>query len=613
LDQGKLLKRETSNLFLLWLIAVGLIIYSGFLVLVTGDIGFDGDDWWVLSLPYWQDFPRSVLSYAREFLRPVEGMYWIVLFETFGFNRVAFHLFSLLLLAASCVIMGACLSKTFPKSGVFVSLSVMFAFFLPESSCLTYLIFTDNARLSLLFFWSCVLGFQFWTGRSQSWIGLVPPVLLYFLSFLTYEAASFLIFTVPFFVWPIHRRREHRADRKFLVRLGTGIAAAFIGAVIIRFLFLNGGVVEHSGFLPSFELVWGYLAMLPFYLGALFSYIPSDPLVWVLALFMLVWTTAVVFFVDVMPPVNHRNLGATDFGERSASLYKFSLGVSILLLGMLPYQMAGYGTGSPTLVETFGAKWSMGADSVLAWFNFNEASRIYSSATAGLAILIALLVTTPKNRAARQIAQIAAVMAIGLMALFHAGLSCDWKQAALLRNNLMRSLVSQVPDVKPNTNFIFVDLESYHDRAAVIRGWAGIRSLIRMLYDDPSLGAWYIYPSETEWPNTSQQQAIVIREGFISRGMSLDHPAPHDTLLLLRRAGFQLSLIKAVTSEDASIPTGISWRGVNSLESNPDRITAWSDIVEKPRRTYRNAWTSGLISSLGLVQLTPPSTSVPVQ
>ena len=594
----------------MWLVAVGLASYCGFLVLVTGDIGFDGDDWWVLSWPYWHDFPGSLVSYARAFLRPVEGIYWIVLFEVFGFNRVPFHLFSLLLLATSCLLMGACLSKTFPRSAVFVALSVMFAFFLPESSCLTYLIFTDNSRLSLLFFWASVLGFQFWTQRSQSWIGLIPSVLLYNLSFLTYEAASFLIFTVPLFVWPIYRRRENRCDRKFFLRLGTGIVTGFVGALATRFLLLNGGVVEHSGILPSFELVWSYLALLPFYLVAPFTNIPSDPWVWLVAVFVVVWAAGVLFSWGVHSQGDNGNFGASEFSEHSPTLYKVILGAAILMLGMLPYQIAGYGTGPPKLVQTVGAKWCMSCDLSLAWFNFNEASRIYSSTSGGLAILTAVLVTIPKNQVARKVAKIAAVIAIGFMALFHAGLSSDWKEAAVLRNNLFRSFVAQVPDVKPKTNFVFLDLESYHDRAAVIRGWAGIRSLIRMLYDDPSLGAWYVYPSDTGWPNTSQQQAIVLPTGFLSRGMSFDHPAPHDTLLLLRRMGSQLLLVDSITSQDASIPTGISWRGVSSLVSNPDRIMAWSDIVERPRRTFRNAWTSGLISSLGLVQLTPPSGSV---
>jgi hypothetical protein len=36
----------------LWLTAVGLVVYCVVLTAVTGDIGFNGDDWWVLASPY---------------------------------------------------------------------------------------------------------------------------------------------------------------------------------------------------------------------------------------------------------------------------------------------------------------------------------------------------------------------------------------------------------------------------------------------------------------------------------------------------------------------------------------------------------------------------------
>ena len=126
------------------------------LTVVTGDIGFDGDDWWVLAIPYWNSFPDSLVLYARKFLRPVEGLYWISLFELFGFNKVVFHLCSLLLLAGSAALMGVSLDRAFPGRRACVSIAVLLAFFLPPVSCLTYVMFTDNSRLSMLLFWTSV-------------------------------------------------------------------------------------------------------------------------------------------------------------------------------------------------------------------------------------------------------------------------------------------------------------------------------------------------------------------------------------------------------------------------------------------------------------------------
>ena len=46
----------------LWFIAVGLALYCVLLTAITGDIGFNGDDWWVLALPYWNNYTDSLVS-----------------------------------------------------------------------------------------------------------------------------------------------------------------------------------------------------------------------------------------------------------------------------------------------------------------------------------------------------------------------------------------------------------------------------------------------------------------------------------------------------------------------------------------------------------------------
>ncbi len=146
-DKASNMDRRKSIGYSLWAAALGLITYSVILALLTGDIGFEGDDWWVFSVPYWHSFPESIWIYMKEFLRPIEGVYWIGMFEVFGLNRIAFHLFSLLLLCASSVLMGFSLSKSFPEDKIFVLLSVLFSFFLPMVCSVTYVVFTDNNRL----------------------------------------------------------------------------------------------------------------------------------------------------------------------------------------------------------------------------------------------------------------------------------------------------------------------------------------------------------------------------------------------------------------------------------------------------------------------------------
>ena len=586
----------------LWFVAAGLFLYCLSVTVITGNIGFEGDDWWIFSWPYWHQFPSSLWVYARESLRPMEGVYWISLYELFGFNKPVFHLFSQLLLAAAALLMGVCLDRVFPGKRAFVALAVLFSFFLPTVSCLTYVVTTDNSRLSLLLFWASCLAFQRWAGRSSSWRGLTLPIIIYVLAFLTYEAPTLLIFVVPLLVWPIHcRNRDRIPDGRFVVRFGVGLLGTFGLVLMIRFMVLSGGAVGHSHVLPPLELLWAYMALLPFYLSAPFTSVSLDRWPWLLSVMIMLWAGIAVF--------RH---GASASSSRSANraevgwggLSALVLGIAILVLGMLPYQLAGYGSVPPKLVDSVLVKWGLLPHGDATWFNFNWSSRIYSSSSFGLAILLAAFATMWKTRALRLAGQVIAVAALGFMALFHSGLSTDWKEAAEIRNGLTRSLVSQAPEVEPHTNFVFLNLDSRHKRAVVFRGWMGLKALTRMLYSDPTLGAWYLYPYAWTWPNKIYHQGVASSRGFLSRGMKADSPAAYDTLLVFNRVGDKLVLMDRIAPEDGLTPTGLVWKDTEALRSNPERIVAWGDVSRDPRRMAHNSWTNGLISTLRLSRAT---------
>jgi hypothetical protein len=594
LSAGKI---ESGSSYL-WFAAAGLVLYCVLLTAVTGDIGFDGDDWWVLAYPYWNSFPDAVILYASKFLRPVEGLYWISLFEIFGFNKVAFHLCSLLLLAGSAVLMGASLDRVFPDRRDCISIAILLVFFLPTVSCLTYVMFTDNSRLSMLLFWTCVLAFQRWAQKSLSWRGLMLPAALYVCSFLTYEAASFLIFIVPLLVWPVHLRCSGEVlDRPFLV----GTLGSFGAAVAVRYVFLNGGAVGNSYLLPPFELIWSYLALLPFYLIAPFTAMSADR--WALvAGVLVVLGSAGLLIVSSRGPFSAEPTLNGRFNPGSR-WYLVVLGLAILVLGMLPYQIAGYGSFSPRLVETLTAKWGLLPGADLSWFNFTWASRIYSSASIGVAILLAAGLSGFKKPSTKMLGMAAAVVIIGFMAVFHAGLSVDWREAAEIKNDLMQSLVSQAPAVKPGTNFVFLNLNCSHKRAEVIRKENGLRDLIEMLYGDQTLRAWYVYPHAYD-PNTHVcHQSTAMPEGFMSRGQRQDKLAPPESLLVFERSGRELHLLRKITAYDGAVATGIAWRGVESLASNFGLIEAWRTAISTDMRFAQSAWTSGLISTLRLTRL----------
>lgn len=585
------------------IVAAGLALYCAALTAVTGDIGFNGDDWWVLAYPYWNSFLDSLLLYARKFLRPVEGLYWITLFELFGFNKVVFHFCSLLLLAASATLMGLSLDRAFPGRRDFVLVAVLLAFFLPPVSCLTYVLFTDNSRLSMLLFWASVIAFQRWGEKSSLWSPLALPVALYVASFLTYEAPSFLIFMVPLLVWPVHRRCAERSlDRAFFVKLSIGIATGFAAAVTVRFVFLKGGAVGHSYLVPPLELLWSYLALFPFYLLAPFTSMAADKWALLVGLVVILGTAGLLFLpargrVDLNAAVGQRF-------EPGGRWYLVVLGTGIFVLGMLPYQLAGYGSFTPRLIDSLMVKCGLlpqGGD--LSWFNFSWASRIYSSASFGVAILLAAGLSGWRKPSATRIGKMGAVAVIGFMAVFHAGLSLDWREAAEIRNNLWQSLVERVPDVKSGTNFVFLDIECSHKRAEVIRKENGLYELIGMLYADRTVGAWRAYSDAYGRSDHLYQRSTVTPEGFLSRGQRQNKPAPHESLLLIKRSGRKLVLLDKITARDRPVPTGIEWNGVEQLTSKLERIEAGPAVSPPEAKVACSAWTSGLISTLQLTRL----------
>ena len=281
-------------------------------------------------------FRTQLVLYARKFLRPVEGLYWISLFELFGFNKVVFHLCSLLLLAGSAALMGVSLDWAFPGRRTCVSIAVLLAFFLPPVSCLTYVMFTDNSRLSMLLFWTSVLAFQRWAQRSSPWRGLALPMILYVGSFFTYETSGFLIFVVPLLAWPV---RRGCSDRAFLIKLCVGILAAFAAAVALRLVYLNGGAVGYSFLFPPFELLWTYFALLPFYLLAPFTSMSADRWALLAGLMVVLGTAGLFLFLNRDRSVPE--VAAESRFEPGSQWCLVVLGAAIVVLGMLPYQLAG--------------------------------------------------------------------------------------------------------------------------------------------------------------------------------------------------------------------------------------------------------------------------------
>jgi hypothetical protein len=555
----------------------GLVACCLALTYLAGDIGFQGDDWWILSWPFWNGLLDAVWLYAKASLRPIEGIYWISIFEAFGFHRQIYHFFSLMLAAGACAAMGACLIRAFPEKRDFAVLSSLFAFFLPTVAPLTYLIHTDNSRLALLLFWTSVLAFQRWADRTTSWSGLAVPVALYCLAALTYENCTLLIFAVPLFIWPVHARSGGRLwDTKFLARTSVGVFGAFAFFLLIRFFVLSGGAVGHRSLTPPLHLFVGYAVSLARYLATPFVSVTSDGTAWLwgaCAVAVAVWllflnrerTHSISLSKIPLAPFGKGGKGGICVSDLKAksnetnvdqvtsqgpgSLYVAGLGALVLGLGTAPYLLAGYS----------------------AELGFTSQSRVYSSGTFGLAMLLALGFTFWKSPRILAAAKAVSVVALLFMAVFMAGLSNDWRQAAQQRRELCAQLLEKVPDVKPGTTFLFLDLQSYvSNRAVVVQGTDGLNEFIKMMYRKKPVCAYFLYPSKARVNDVKGKTATVTPEGIVPRGCLSSAPKALDTLLILRRTGSRLTLVDSICANDGL--AAIDWKGVSSIRSNPDRI-----------------------------------------
>jgi len=531
-----------------WFATASLVLCCLTLAVLVGDIGFQGDDWWIFSFPFWSPFPQSLWEYTAAAKRPVEGLYWISLFEVFRFNRVVYYLFSLFLLAGSCLLMRSCLMRSFPGRNAPATMSMLFAFVLPPVSNLIYMIHTDNSRISMVFFWLSVIAFQRWAARSASWYGLMTPILIYCLSVLTYENTSLLIFSIPFFVWPVYADRHTRLPLlSFLFRLSVGVISGFALFVALRFLVFSGGAVGHTNLAPPFFLGWSYLSTLMLFLAAPFSILSGDKWSWAWG----VLVAAIAWGLLHSYPYLSENGDPPRNGCRDREYcYGLFLGAMVFLLGILPYLLAGYG----------------------AVLGFTSQSRIFSAGSFGLAIFLGFLLTPRlRNDKFRGTLNYAAIIILGFMAVFFADLRNGWKESADKRKELCASLLRQVPGVAEDTTLLFLDLQSYvSNRAVVFQGVDGLGEFVRMLYNKKKLNAYFLYPSNSTSPDLEGKTAVVSPLGIMARGSAVKGPSHLDSLLILEREGSQLVLLDRISADEKK--AAIDWNGVTELYSNLDLI-----------------------------------------
>lgn len=515
---------------------------------LTGDIGFQGDDWWIFSIARWNKFPESLLIYAQESKRPIEGLYWTSLYEIFGLNEPAFLAGSLILLALSCVMMSKCLLRAFPDQTRWAVMSGMLSFVMTPLANLVFMLHTDNSRISCLFFWiSCWL-FQSWAKESEKISKLALPILFYCLATLTYENCALLIFAVPFLVFPVFKQSaEYKSTINFFLKLTISITIGFTLFLSIRFMVFGGGAVGHKSLIPSLELALSYVRVLCQYMSYPLQSIRYDP-------GSLIWAVLFSFFVFLVLKCFPRSLSekTQPSGKLSKGFNYFWMIMSsfaILGMGIAPYLLAGY---SPEL-------------------GFTSQSRIFSSAGFGIAAIVCLpLALSSGYEKINRIIEYGLLIFVFLSSFSQISLRNDWIQAKVFRDSVTASLLKQVPDVKDGANFLFLDLQWYlSNNAVVFQGVDGLTEWVKILYGNPKINGYFLYSQTTE--NEDQEKKAKISSGGVTaRGSAVHGPLPLDSLILMERKGDKLLKIERIAKDEDRILA--RWEDVETIHTNRNLI-----------------------------------------
>ena len=523
-------------------LSIGVFLY------LTGDIGFQGDDWWIFGIPFWNSFPNSLLIYAQESKRPIEGFYWLTLYETFGLYEPAFLAGSLILLGLSCLMMTRCLLIAFPRYKEWAVMSGLLAFVITPLANLVYMLHTDNSRISCLFFWISVWFFQSWARESDKIFKLILPVVFYCLATLTYENCALLIFSVPFMVFPVFGRHGGSDSRmRFLIKLGLATILSFMIFLSIRFIIFAGGAVGHKSLTPPLELAFSYLSVFIQYIVLPMQSLRFDPgsLLWaclygLFALLLLKWVSGGFLYSDERKD----NVPAPD-----NFIWMVLCSLSVFGLGMAPYLLAGY---SPEV-------------------GFTSQSRIFSSAGFGAAMIICLPMALLRgSKALGSAIRFSLAAFIFVNAFSQISLRSDWIQAKIHRDNITKSLLSHVPHVQDGANFLFLDLQYYlSNNAVVFQGVDGLNEWIKIVYGNRKINAYFLYPFH-EVNLDPEKVASITRDGISARGAAMQGMLPLDSLILVERKANSLNTLEQISKEEQKILA--QWDGVEKIKTNQDLI-----------------------------------------
>jgi uncharacterized membrane-anchored protein YitT (DUF2179 family) len=210
----------------------------------------------------------------------------------------------------------------------------------------------------------------------------------------------------------------------------------------------------------------------------------------------------------------------------SSRFFQLTLGITIFVLGSLPYAIAGYE----------------------ASVSFTGGNRIYSASVYGISIVLASLLTCGFHKKLANVIYISFLVLISVNIAFTLKLAFYNKRAAFAQKTFFQALLTQVPNLEDDSRLVLLDCQQYvSNKATVMDGIYGTSLLMKMIYNNPSLSAVYAYSGGLR---NNILTSVVSSRGF--KGREWDY-FPIDRLVIFRKSENDYSLVDMSPSDDLNV------------------------------------------------------------
>lgn len=154
-----------------------------------------GEEYYIFAPAALSPTVQAVVDYTLENGRPVEAIYWTLTYKLIGFQPLVLHFLSFGLVYLGSLLAAFALANVWPqksaKPRVFF-LMLLLSFFTAHALIWGHTLSGDNSRIANVMFWGTVLMMQKWAASGFDKRLFVGAILIFFAGLFTYESIAFL-------------------------------------------------------------------------------------------------------------------------------------------------------------------------------------------------------------------------------------------------------------------------------------------------------------------------------------------------------------------------------------------------------------------------------------